>query len=75
MVSIFTFLIALYYMFKDGHKLKMAVIAVSPLQDMHDETIFNKLAVAINSVIRGNLAVAVVQGHIDRRRIRSLRRS
>ena len=29
---------------------------------MHDETIFNKLAVAINSVIRGNLAVALIQG-------------
>ena len=62
MVSIFIFLIALYYMFKDGHRLKMAVIVVSPLQDIHDETIFNKLAVAVNSVIRGNLAVALIQG-------------
>ena len=62
MVSIFIFLIALYYMFKDGRKLKMAVIAASPLQDTHDEIIFNKLALAINSVIRGNLAVALIQG-------------
>lgn len=62
MVGIFIFLIALYYVFKDGRKLKAAVIALSPLQDVHDETIFNKLAVAINSVIRGNLAVALIQG-------------
>lgn len=62
MVSIFIFLIALYYVFKDGRKLRAAVIALSPLQDVHDETIFNKLAVAINSVIRGNLAVALIQG-------------
>ena len=62
MVGIFIFLIAIYYLFKDGHKLKTAIIILSPLQDIHDETIFDKLALAINSVIRGNLAVALVQG-------------
>jgi predicted PurR-regulated permease PerM len=62
MVGIFIFLVALYYLFKDGHKLKEAVVALSPLQDIHDETIFNKLALAINSVIKGNLVVAFVQG-------------
>ncbi|MEK7082489.1 MAG: AI-2E family transporter [Patescibacteria group bacterium] len=60
--GIFIFLVALYYLFKDGHKLKKAVIALSPLQDIHDETIFNKLSLAINSVVKGNLAVAFVQG-------------
>ena len=62
MVGVFIFLIALYYLFKDGHKLKAAVVALSPLQDIHDEAIFNKLGLAINSVIKGNLAVALVQG-------------
>ena len=61
-MSVFVFLIALYYLFKDGHKFKMAIVALSPLQDIYDETIFNKLALAINSVVRGNLAVALVQG-------------
>ncbi len=61
-VGVFIFLIALYYLFKDGRKLKAAVVALSPLQDIHDETIFNKLALAINSVIKGNLTVALVQG-------------
>ncbi|MEK9184905.1 MAG: AI-2E family transporter [Patescibacteria group bacterium] len=62
MMGIFIFLVALYYLFKDGHKLKVAVVDLSPLQDIHDETIFNKLALAINSVIKGNLTVALVQG-------------
>ncbi len=62
MLGVFVFLIALYYLFKDGQKLKRAVVALSPLQDTHDETIFNKLELAINSVIRGNLAVAFIQG-------------
>ena len=61
-VGVFIFLIALYYLFRDGRKLKAAVITVSPLQDIHDETIFNKLSLAINSVIKGSLAVALVQG-------------
>lgn len=62
MLGVFVFLFALYYLFKDGRKLKVAVVALSPLQDVHNETIFSKLALAINSVIRGGLAVALIQG-------------
>lgn len=61
-MSVFIFLIALYYLFKDGQKLKKAIIVFSPLQDFHDETIFNKIGLAVNSVIKGNLAVALIQG-------------
>ncbi len=61
-MGVFIFLISLYYLFKDGKKLKRAIILASPLQDVHDETIFTKLALAINSVIKGNLVVAVIQG-------------
>lgn len=61
-LSVFIFLVALYYLFKDGKKLKTYLIALSPLQDNHDETILNKLAAAVNSVIKGNLAVAIIQG-------------
>lgn len=62
LLSVFIFLIALYYFFKDGEKLKSAAIALSPLQDKYDETIVSKLATAVNSVVRGSLAVALVQG-------------
>lgn len=61
-VSIFIFLIALYYLFKDGEKLKAAFVALSPLQKIYNETILHKLDSAVNSVIRGNLVVALVQG-------------
>ncbi|MFZ2969592.1 MAG: AI-2E family transporter, partial [Minisyncoccia bacterium] len=62
MLGTFIFLSAVYYLFKDGRKLKAAIIALSPLQDIHDETIFNRLALAINSVVKGILAVALIQG-------------
>ncbi len=61
-MDVFVFLFALYYLFKDGRKLKAAVVALSPLQDIHNETILNKLVLAINSVIRGSLIIALVQG-------------
>ena len=62
MVSSFMFLVALYYLLKDGQKLRAAVIALSPLSDADDEAIFKKLGMAINSVVKGNLLIALVQG-------------
>lgn len=62
MVGLFVLLIALYFLFKDGHNLKKSVIALSPLQDIYDETIFRKLELAINSVVRGSISVSIVQG-------------
>src|SRR3989344_378459 len=61
-VGVFVFLMALYYIFKDGGRLKQAIVASSPLQDNHDEAIFRKLKSAINAVIRGNLGIAIIQG-------------
>lgn len=62
LLDVFVFLVALYYLFKDGQKFKEEAIKLSPLQDVHDETIADKLAVAVNSVMKGSLAVAFVQG-------------
>ena len=62
MMSSFLFLIALYYLLKDGQKLKKAVIALSPLSDADDEAIFQKLEMAVGSVMKGGLLIALVQG-------------
>ena len=62
LVSSFIFLIALYYLLKDGPKLKKTVVALSPLTDTDDEAIFKKLELAIDSVIKGNLTIAFIQG-------------
>src|SRR3989344_2470656 len=61
-VGIIVLFIALYYLFKDGRELRKSVIALSPLSDVYDETIFRKLELAINSVVRGSISVALVQG-------------
>lgn len=61
-LSVFIFLISLYVLFKDGGKLKESIISLSPLRDAHDQTIFNKITVAINSVMKGSISIAVIQG-------------
>lgn len=58
----FIFVIALYYFLKDGKRLKDAVVALSPLENADDEAILKKLEAAVNSVLRGGLAIALIQG-------------
>lgn len=60
--NFFIFLISLYYLLKDGHKIKQAVINYSPLDDKDDEMILNKLELAISSIVKGNFTIAFLQG-------------
>ena len=62
LMDVFIFLVALYYLFRDGHRLKQAIVVFSPLKDNHDEAIFSKLAVAVKSIVGGSIVVAIVQG-------------
>lgn len=63
-LSLFIFLISLFYFFKDGEKLKQLAIKLSPLDNTEDETILKKLSGAINSVIKGNFLIALTQGFL-----------
>ena len=38
------------------------LIELSPLNDREDEGVFDRLELAVNSVIKGNLVIALVQG-------------
>ncbi len=62
LVDSFVFLIAFYYLLKDGQKLRKIIVDLSPLGKAEDETILKKLELAINSVVRGNLIIAIIQG-------------
>lgn len=62
MFNAFILLIALFYMLKDGSRVRAMLTKLSPLNDEYDNLIFNKLERAINSVIRGSLVVAGIQG-------------
>ncbi len=61
-IQIFIMLFALFYLLRDGVKLKQGIISLSPLNDNYDERIFSKLKQAIRSVVSGSLIVSVIQG-------------
>lgn len=63
-LKFFLFFIALYYLLRDGKKLKDRIVELSPLKDVYDESIFDKLERAVNSVIKGNLTIALIQGSL-----------
>lgn len=62
LLSLFVFFIALYYFLKDGPALKKKIMDFSPLRDIDEERIFSRLELAVNSVVKGNLLVAGIQG-------------
>ncbi|MBI4779369.1 AI-2E family transporter [Candidatus Falkowbacteria bacterium] len=64
LVTSFVFLVSLYYLLKDGRKLKQAVINYSPLADSDDEMILNKLELAVSSVVKGSFTIALMQGFL-----------
>lgn len=55
-------LIAFFYFLKDGKNFVDILLRISPLQHEYDEKILNTMEKAINSIIRGSLVVAIVQG-------------
>ena len=56
-----TFL-ALFFFLKDGARLRKALFSYSPLDDKYDRQIFDMIATTANSVVRGSLVIAIIQG-------------
>lgn len=63
-LHLFIFLIALYVFLKSGPAIRTELLKLSPFADEDDEFILKKLALTINSVVRGSLAVSLIQGII-----------
>ncbi len=60
--SFFLLMLGLFYLFKDGDKVKDRMVKLSPLENAHDREIFKRVELTINSVVRGFIVVALVQG-------------
>lgn len=61
-LNLFVFLIAFFYLLKDGDKLKNYLVKISPLDDSDDELIVNRIKSAVSSVVKGNLLIGLIQG-------------
>jgi predicted PurR-regulated permease PerM len=58
----FLVLFALFFFWKDGAQIKKALLALSPMDNEVDNKILGRMELAINSVIKGQLTIAIVQG-------------
>jgi predicted PurR-regulated permease PerM len=63
-IDFFVFILGLFYFLRDGDKLQTSILHISPLKDTDDLKIVKKLKNTINSIIRGRLIVAVIQGFV-----------
>jgi predicted PurR-regulated permease PerM len=61
-LDLFIFFVSLYYLLKDGHGLTKTILKISPLDKIDTNTIFERLHAAVNSVIKGSLFIALLQG-------------
>lgn len=60
--GLFVFLIAFFFLLKDGDSLTQKIKGLSPLTEDDDKKIIQKITNAINSVVKGSLLVATLQG-------------
>ena len=59
---VFLSLFGFFYLLKDGERFKNKVVSLLPLEPEYSEEIFSRLEHAVNSVIRGTLVIAAIQG-------------
>lgn len=62
LLQLFLGLMAFFYLLKDGDVFIQRVISLSPLSDSYDHRILSRLDKAINSIIKGSLLIALLQG-------------
>jgi predicted PurR-regulated permease PerM len=62
LINSIMFLFAFYFFLRDGRKLKNYFVALSPLEDNDDEFIVSRLKSAVSAVVKGNLAIGIIQG-------------
>jgi predicted PurR-regulated permease PerM len=55
-------MIMVYYLLKDGTKIKKELLLMSPLGDEHDELVLQKVILAVRAVMNGVLIVGLIKG-------------
>lgn len=62
LVSFFIILIAVYYLLKDGARMKRHLLTISPLNNEHDELIFRRMFVAVRAIMGGVIIIGAIKG-------------
>ncbi|MDB5238109.1 MAG: hypothetical protein JWM46_379 [Candidatus Kaiserbacteria bacterium] len=60
----FLFFVILYYLIRDGASLKRLITKLSPLDNADDDALMHRMHLAINSLVKGKIIVALAQGFL-----------
>ncbi len=60
--QLFIILVAMFFLYRDGERLRAFALKWSPLNDDYDASILAKIESAVSSVVTGALTTAIVQG-------------
>ncbi len=63
-LSFFLVFFTVYYLLRDGEKIKTYIASVFPLSERHENVLVEKLSLAINGVVKGAFLVALIQGTV-----------
>ena len=63
-INLFLIIFSLFFFLQDGHKFRDRLVELSPLEDVYDYEIVDALKNTINSVVRGALLIALIQGFL-----------
>lgn len=63
-LHLFVFLMTLYYLLKEGPRLKRGIERISPLSEAETGALFDRMVRTIGSVMRGTLLIALIQGFL-----------
>ena len=64
LIGLLLMIISLFYFLKDGERIVKRLVAFSPLADSYDEQIMKRVGLAINSIVRGSLIIALTKGFL-----------
>lgn len=61
-LHLFLLIIGTYYVIKDGGRFVDYLIKVAPIEPEYEDTLFKKLRLSVISVVRGSIAISILQG-------------
>ncbi|MBB5220836.1 putative PurR-regulated permease PerM [Amaricoccus macauensis] len=62
--SIGVMLYVLFFLFRDGRAIGRAILACMPMSDAKNRALIQKFAAVVRATVKGNIAIAVIQGTI-----------
>lgn len=63
-LNLLLMLVALFFFLRDGGQFTKSFMGLSPLDDAYDREIIKRVSATVNSVMRGTLAIALIQGFL-----------